>query len=138
MVVLYWHYTKTTISEKLAIVALSLLYTLTTLSFLPQEHRYLLHALNDSIILYSGGLQVLETYRVQHTGAQSIVTTSMNLMGEVLRIFTTMEETGGDWNMLLSFGLCAALSVTMFGQYFYYQTNTEAFYQQQQEKRKVE
>lgn len=85
-------------------------------------------------IIYSGGLQVLETYRVKHSGAQSIVTTTMNLVGELLRIFTTVEEAKGDFNMLLNFGLCATLSIIMFGQYFWYQKNTDSFYQRQQKK----
>ena len=138
MVLLLWHYTQTKLTEKLSLLVLAVLYTVTAISLLPQDYRYLLHAFNDIIIIYSGGLQVLETYRVQHTGAQSIVTTSMNLIGEVLRIFTTLEETGGDWNMLLSFGLCATLSLTMFAQYFWYQANTEEFYKQQQAKAKVD
>ena len=76
----------------------------------------------------------METYRVKHTGAQSIVTTSMNLAGELLRIFTTLEEAQGDFNMLVNFGFCATLSVTMFTQYFWYQKNTELFYERQQQK----
>jgi hypothetical protein len=89
---------------------------------------------NDLIILGSGGLQVLETYRVKHTGAQSIVTTSMNLLGELLRIFTTVEEASGDFNMLLNFGFCVTLSVIMFCQYFWYQKNTDSFYERQTKK----
>jgi mannose-P-dolichol utilization defect 1 len=141
MVFLLWHFNQTKLSEKASIVALSLLYLFLAILWLPEHYWYLLHAFNDVIIMYSGGLQVWETYRVKHTGAQSIVTTSMNLIGEVLRIFTTLEETGGDWNMLLSFGLCATLSITMFGQYFWYHKNTELFYakqQQQQQKAKSE
>jgi len=124
-------------TEKIAVVLLSILYFMVTLRFLPPKWQYLLHAFNDVIILYSGGLQVRETYRIQHTGAQSILTTSMNLIGELLRVFTTIEETNGDINMLLSFGLCVALSAIMFGQYFYYQRNTQQFYADQKEKSKA-
>jgi len=59
------------------------------------------------------------------------------LIGELLRVFTTIEETNGDINMLLSFGLCVALSAIMFGQYFYYQRNTQQFYADQKEKSKA-
>lgn len=141
MVYLLWHFSKTTIHlpEKIAVVVLSIGYCVAVTYVLPADYNYLLHAFNDIIIAYSGGLQVYQTYQIQHTGAQSIVTTSMNLVGELIRIGTTLEETGGDWNMLLSFGLCATLSVTMFGQYFWYRANTEEFYhrqrQQQQQKK---
>lgn len=137
MVYLLWHYSKDTIKlmEKVTVISLSIMYSLTVIYWLPPEWRYLLHAFNDVIIVYSGGLQVAETFRVKHTGAQSIVTTSMNLIGEVIRILTTLEETGGDFNMLLSYGFCATLSITMFAQYFWYQKNTMDFYRQQQEKK---
>jgi hypothetical protein len=125
--------------KKNTAILLSLMYVTVAMLFLPPAYRYLLHAFNDVIILYSGGLQVAETFRVQHTGAQSIVSIAMDLTGEIIRIFTTLEEAQGDFNMLLSFGLCAALSVTRFGQYFWYQTNTEQFYlQKQAEKQKAE
>jgi DNA relaxase NicK len=45
-----------------------------------------------------------------------------------------VEEAKGDFNMLLNFGFCATLSVIMFGQYFWYQKNTESFYERQQQK----
>jgi hypothetical protein len=132
-VALLWKFSKTSTKEQLAALLLGLAYS-AACCLLPMGHRYLLHAVNDIIIIYSGGLQVLETYRVKHTGAQSIVTTSMNLIGELLRIFTTVEEAKADFNMLLNFGFCATLSVIMFGQYFWYQKNTERFYERQQQK----
>ncbi|CAB9503425.1 Mannose-P-dolichol utilization defect 1 protein [Seminavis robusta] len=136
MVVLLWHYSSVTMTEQVGVVVSVVIYLGVAISLLPAEHRYLLHAFNDVIILYSGGLQVAETYRVKHTGAQSIVTTSMNLVGEVLRVFTTLEEADGDWNMMLGYLLCAGLSVTMFAQYFLYQANTEQFYLQKQQEKK--
>lgn len=135
MIHLMWKFDKVPLAEQATIIAASISYTIAVFGLLPERWRYLLHGANDIVIIYSGGAQVLETFRVKHTGAQSIVTTSMNLFGEVLRIFTTMEETNGDINMLLSFALCALLSVTMFGQYFWYQKNTEKFFMEQEQKK---
>ena len=135
MIYLVWHYSsqdKIQRNEKMAVILLFMIYGLAAATCLPEEYRYLLHALNDILIVYAGGLQIRETVRIQHTGAQSIVTTSMNLVGELIRIVTTWEETGGDIPMLLSYGLCATLSVTMVVQYVWYRANTRAFYQQQQ------
>ena len=141
MVSLLWKYSHGQVSfgEKTGVVALSVMYTTAALLFLPSAYRYLLHAFNDLIIIYSGGLQVAETFRIKHTGAQSIVSISMDFTGEAIRIFTTLEEAEGDLNMLLSFGLCATLSLTRFSQYWWYQKNTEQFYMKKQaEKNKVD
>ncbi|CAB9504143.1 Mannose-P-dolichol utilization defect 1 protein [Seminavis robusta] len=135
-VVLMWKFSKTSPREQAIATLLGVVYS-AACCFLPQGYRYLLHAMNDVIIIYSGGLQVMETYRVKHTGAQSIVTTSMNLAGELLRIFTTFEEAQGDWNMILNFAFCASISVMMFSQYWWYQANTDKFYKQQQPQRQA-
>lgn len=136
MVLLMWRFDRVTLLEQFTTTAVAIVYTLGIFWTLPDEFRYVLHGANDLVILYSGGAQVIETYRVQHTGAHSIVTTSMNLIGEVLRVFTTLEETNGDVNMLLSYALCIFLSLTMFVQYFWYRTNTERFFMEQEKKKK--
>lgn len=122
--------------EQLSVILGGIVYTWICIYQLPMQYRYLLHASNDIIIIYAGGIQIYETYKVKHTGAQSIITTSMNLVGEILRIFTTLQETG-DIAVLSGFILCVACSLIMFLQYFYYQHNTQQFWKNiEQEKKK--
>lgn len=134
MVALTWHYSKDASNTSLqaSLVTVYTGYCLAIVYLLPPSHHYLLYATNDIIVIYSGSLQVAETRRVQHTGAQSVITTCMNLAGELIRIGTTLAETGGDIHMLVSYGLCVALSGTMLCQHLLYWDNTVDFYQQQE------
>lgn len=80
-------------------------------------------SVNWPVMLYSRGSQVIETFQVKHTGNLSIVTTSMNLVGGLIRIGTTMKETGD--NVVLSgYLLSCSLSFAMFVQYWLYLEKT--------------
>ncbi|CAB9505067.1 Mannose-P-dolichol utilization defect 1 protein homolog [Seminavis robusta] len=103
---------------------------------IPVDLRYLLQASNGVILMVSRGAQVFETYKAQHTGAQSIVTNSLNLAGGLARIFTTMKETG-DMAVLFGFAVSVALNSAMFVQYFLYQANTEKFLADLQAQKKA-
>mmetsp|Transcript_3546 Transcript_3546/g.7345 ORF Transcript_3546/g.7345 Transcript_3546/m.7345 type:complete len:268 (+) Transcript_3546:92-895(+) len=111
--------------EKVLLFAGVILYVL-LVSRLPADLQYLLQASNSVILLYSRGLQVRETFQVQQTGAQSIVTLSMNLVGGLARIFTTLKETG-DMAVLFGFAVSVVLNFTMFVQYLMYKENTAKF-----------
>ena len=115
------------VQEKILVTLFVIAYVTSAISFLPDQYRYLLISSNVPILLYSRGIQVIETIRVQHTGAQSIVTLVMNLVGALIRIGTTIKEVGWDIAVLFSFILSLSLTSTMFIQYFYYRKNTELF-----------
>ena len=142
IVVLCWKYSSATVisfSERALVVAAATAYVATVPLALPESRYYLLMTSIMPILLVSRGSQILETYRCQHTGAQSIVTTSMNLVGGVIRIGTTIQEVGWDFAVLGTFGLSLVLNCICFGQHFYYQTNTKRFLAdlQQQKKKKL-
>lgn len=100
------------------------LYVFAVLQLLPEDMRYLLMSSTWPVMLYARGSQVFETFQVKHTGQLSIVTTSMNLVGALIRIGTTMKETG-DTVVLAGYLLSCALSLLMFVQYFLYLNNTK-------------
>ena len=139
IVVLCWKYSNTTmisITERGSVVAAATVYLATVPFVLPESLYYLLMTSIMPILIVSRGSQILETYRCQHTGAQSIVTTSMNLLGGVIRIGTTIQEVGWDWAVLGTFGLSLVLNCICFGQHFYYQTNTKKFLADLQQQKK--
>lgn len=121
-----------TLQERFMTAILYVSYITCTFTILPDNLRYLLISSNVPIMLYSRGTQVLETFRIQHTGAQSVVTTTMNLVGTLIRILTTIKEVGWDFAILIGFALSLILNLTMFIQYFYYRSNTERFISQLQ------
>ena len=86
----------------------------------------LLHYLISSIwpiSMYSRGMQIYETFQLKHTGSLSIATTTLNVIGNFIRILTTIKETN-DYILVSSYCLGLLLNVIMFTQYWYYYQNT--------------
>jgi mannose-P-dolichol utilization defect 1 len=129
IVMMLWQYADVPVSFKQRTVAATMgaCYTVGCLVILPKQYCYLLMTSIVPILLFSRGSQIVETFRCQHTGAQSILTTTMNLVGGLIRILTTIQEVGWDMAVLRTFFLSFLLNVIMFLQYFYYRANTDKF-----------
>lgn len=127
--ILMWHFSSPPASteERTAAIVAGVSYVFLVYFVLPIELRYLLMTSVMPILLYSRGSQILATFRCQHTGAQSIATTTMNVMGGMVRILTTIKEVGWDMAVLGTIFLSCILNLTMLAQYFYYRKNTEAY-----------
>lgn len=115
--------TPVSVQERLLVTVALVLHFMAVLNRLPDEYRYVLLSSTWPVMLYARGTQVLETFRVKHTGNLSIVTTSMNLVGSLIRILTTLQETG-DSVVLGGYLLSGGLSFIMFVQYWLYLKNT--------------
>mmetsp|Transcript_26418 Transcript_26418/g.62901 ORF Transcript_26418/g.62901 Transcript_26418/m.62901 type:complete len:293 (+) Transcript_26418:207-1085(+) len=124
LVVMAWQLSKdVSVQEKFASILGFGMYVVGVLKFLPNEYFYLLMSATWPVMLYARGSQVYETFYVKHTGNLSIVTTSMNLVGSLIRIGTTVQETG-DVIVLAGYLLSGGLSFIMFAQYWWYLPNT--------------
>jgi mannose-P-dolichol utilization defect protein 1 len=137
---LSWNFLNKTASpvstkERILVVLSFILYFLTIINYLPEEYRYMLMSATWPVMLYARGSQVLETYSVKHTGNLSIVTTSMNLVGALIRILTTINETG-DVVVLAGYLLSGGLSFIMFVQYWFYLQETTKLSKDTKEKKK--
>ena len=64
--------------------------------------------------------QIYESYKNKSTGSLSLVTTCGLLVGNLVRIFTTITEAKGDLGLLLPFIAGAALNSTIIFQILYY------------------
>jgi mannose-P-dolichol utilization defect 1 len=126
LVLLAWQYSSTPVGvqEKVLVVLGYGAYVIAVMKLLPEDMLYLLMSSTWPVMLYARGSQVFATFQVKHTGQLSIVTTSMNLVGALIRIGTTMKETG-DTVVLAGYLLSCALSLLMFVQYFMYLKNTK-------------
>jgi mannose-P-dolichol utilization defect protein 1 len=109
--------------EKGMVIAGFAIYFLLLINFLPEDMRYMLMSATWPVMLYARGSQVLETFQVKHTGNLSIVTTGMNLVGALIRVGTTLKETG-DTVVLSGYILSLLLSFVMFVQYWMYYEKT--------------
>jgi hypothetical protein len=138
IIFMMWQFTdapKVSTQERVLASGLGVAYVVGVTTMLTTDLHYLLMASIWPVMLYARGSQIIETWQIQHTGAQSILTTSLNLVGGMLRILTTIKEVGWDMAVLSGFLLSAIMNGVMFLQYFYYQSNTEKFVKELKEKK---
>lgn len=132
-----WSFTASPVAfiEKSLVVLVVLAYLAFVNVFLTEDMYYILMASIWPIMVFAKGSQILATYKVKHTGSQSIVTFGMNVLGSSLRVMTTLKEIGID-PALLSVLLSVILNFIPFVQYFYYRKNTEEFMRRMEAKKK--
>ena len=90
---------------------------------------------NPVVLLISRGSQIVANYKQKQTGAQSITTTSLNLVGTLIRIGTTIKEVGWDFHIFRAYGVSVALNSMLFIQLMLYQDNTKKFLKSLNEKK---
>jgi hypothetical protein len=137
VLLLAWHFSEVGMDEKVTATVGAVSYVAFVTKVLPEDYRYLLMASIWPILVYSRGAQILETQKVKHTGAQSIITTGSNLMGGLARIGTTIVEVGADIPMLTGLFLSVGLNTVATIQYFLYKSNTDKLYTDKQDKKKA-
>jgi mannose-P-dolichol utilization defect 1 len=126
--------TGVSVQEQITVIVGFSVYCIGIMQLLPSEYWYLLMSGTWPVMMYARGSQVYETFRVKHTGNLSIVTTTMNLVGSLIRIGTTLQETG-DTIVLAGYLLSGGLSFLMFVQYWLYLNNTrEVLSKEKQQK----
>lgn len=137
IILMIWNFSVGNVSgmEHLAVVLAATFYAVVVVVLLPDDKLFLLPASITPFYLYSRISQIWETVRVKHTGAQSVITLSMNMVGGIIRVLTTLKEVGLDFAVLTNHILGVALNTTMFAQYFYYRSNTEQFIKDLQSKK---
>jgi hypothetical protein len=114
------------------------MYIIFLITALPSTYYYLLMTSIMPVLLYARGSQIFATFQCQHTGAQSVVTNTLNLVGGLVRVLTTIKEVGYDLPILASYTVSCTLNLIIFLQYFYYRKNTEVFLAKLQSKTKKE
>jgi hypothetical protein len=82
---------------------------------------------NPVVLMISRGSQVIANYKQKQTGAQSLATTGLNLVGTLVRIGTTIKEVGWDFHILRAYGVSVALNSMLFAQLIVYKENTKNF-----------
>lgn len=85
--------------------------------------------LQSTVVLLSvsGKLaQALKNYKAQHTGQLSAITVWAIFAGSVVRIFTTIQETG-DMLTIVTYACAAAANAAVASQVLYYRKSTRKF-----------
>ena len=103
---------------------------------LTPDTQYILMVYNPVVLIISRGSQIIANHEQKQTGAQSIATTGLNLVGTLVRIGTTIKEVGWDLHILRSYGVSVALNSILFLQLIVYKENTERFLKSLNEKKK--
>lgn len=141
LILMSWNFSTKTSSpvksqEKMLVVLSFLVYLGGIMQALPEDYRHLLMSSTWPVMLYARGSQVFETFLVGHTGNLSIVTTTMNLVGAIIRILTTIKETG-DMVVISGYLLSGSLSLMMFIQYWIYFSRTTEILKKEDESKKA-
>jgi mannose-P-dolichol utilization defect 1 len=114
-------------AEKVLVVVGLAVYVALTLCCLPVRHRQILITSSIPMTIYASGSMILEANKLKHTGSQSAITTSMNLVGSVIRILTTIQEVGWDYALLSGYVVGTVLCLAQLVQIVVYRHNTERF-----------
>ncbi|KAL7484462.1 hypothetical protein ACHAW6_010100 [Cyclotella cf. meneghiniana] len=113
-----------------------LVYLIVVFRVLTPNTQYILMVYNPVVLIISRGSQIIANHKQKQTGAQSLATTGLNLIGTVVRIGTTIKEVGWDLHILRSYGVSVALNSILFLQLIIYKQNTERFLKSLNEKKK--
>ncbi|KAL3073218.1 hypothetical protein niasHT_031166 [Heterodera trifolii] len=72
------------------------------------------------IVFLSKGIQIVANYQNASTGQLSLISVSMQFGGCVARVFTSVQETAGDWLVIAPFVLSSLLNGLIFLQILFY------------------
>lgn len=123
----FWAKDEVSKAEKISAVGFGIVYIIFATQLLPPSKQYLLTSSSLPILLYARGSQILATHGQKHTGALSIISTSLSLGGAATRVLTTLKEVGWDIPLLLPFFLGILLNSIVALQYIMYYDNTQKF-----------
>jgi len=72
------------------------------------------------IVFASKGIQITHNYQNSGTGQLSTISVALQFLGCVARVFTSIQETSGDWMVIGPYILASVLNGIIFGQILYY------------------
>ncbi|OQS05864.1 mannose-P-dolichol utilization defect 1 protein [Thraustotheca clavata] len=92
---------------------------------LPSEHLWILPSASIPASIMSRIPQVISNFKQGHTGQLAFVTLFLNLGGSAARLFTSLQETG-DQVQMLGFLISVALNGMLVSQVLFYWRATDA------------
>lgn len=87
---------------------------------IPEAFLYILPLVNFPLMIYARLMQIISNYRLSTTGQLSSITTFLTFIGNVARIFTTIQQVGWDMTLISGFVVGSMLSGTLLAQIVYY------------------
>ena len=136
---LLWKYKddpKITVQQQFYAMAAFSTYLIGVFHILQPEYYYLLLSVNQPVMIYSRGVQIYTFYTCKHTGSMSLVTTTMNLVGSLIRTVTTIGEVGYDWALLSGYLMSICLNGTQVAQFMIYKEGTKKYLASISQKKK--
>jgi len=87
---------------------------------LPPDLQWTLTASALPLLIVSKMLQIVECYRVGSTGSLSIITVFLQVVGSVVRIFTTFQEVANPLPVVATHATSMILALILMGQIVWY------------------
>lgn len=70
---------------------------------LPTEYQQILPLLSIPLMLFARLSQIVNNFKLKTTGQLSVITTLLNFVGGLARVFTTIQQVGYDYSLLSGF-----------------------------------
>ena len=111
LVMLLWAYMKQkpTVNHMITILAFFVAVGVGSVH-LPQKYQYLLPMSSLPLLLASRIPQIIQNFQNQSTGSLSLITNFLTFAGSLARVFTTIQEVGMDYSLLVGFFLGCSTS----------------------------
>jgi len=88
--------------------------------YVPLEVLSIVQTSTIPIVAVSKGLQIFANYSQSSTGQLSTISVALQCIGCIARVFTSFQETGGDWLVIGPYMIAGVLNITIFAQILYY------------------
>ncbi|CAM9909934.1 unnamed protein product [Discosporangium mesarthrocarpum] len=132
LVVLLWRYMEKPPSRPVLVGLVALFIGIAVICInLPPDMLRLLPFTNLPLIILCKIPQILTNFKNGHTGKLAAVTVTMNFVGTLLRILTTIQEVGWDFSLLSQHILSVLLNCMLFLQILAFWTATTKWEEQQ-------
>lgn len=126
---LSWTYSQPKISifQRFMAIVVFCVYLFGVFFVLTPEYYSMLHSVNLPVLLFSRGSQIYAFFNCKHTGTQSLITTTMNMIGSAIRVATTISEIGFDIPMLSGYVVSLVLNLILIAQFLLYKKQTDKY-----------
>ena len=121
LVVLLWKYMRPAPSNGHQLAVTAALGACLALMFaLPADFMFVLPLLNLPLTVAARVPQIAANFQQRSTGQLSLITTTLNFLGGLARVFTTLHEIGSDWYLLGGLALGLSTNGILLAQIIYY------------------
>ena len=139
LILLLWYYMPNRPSVGFMLGLVSFYISLFAIAMnLPSQYQQILPVCSLPLLLFARLSQIVNNHKLKTTGQLSVITTLLNFVGGLARVFTTIQQIGYDYSLLSGFFASVFTSGVLLLQMILYRKNkgTEASASHESKKNK--